>query len=379
VDLHCHGAGVNGTCFRFTKPEGRFGERAEVVGKKKEHVKRRPDMLRKIINVVLQAESRKNIRTYNKPAGFKTSPPVIRFFKKFDYLSLVIYVALTLISYQFMYPLLRMIMTSLMSPEDIINPTVNWLPKSWSFGNIRTALRVLDLKITLRNSLLFSGLLAVCQTLVSAMTGYAFARYNFKFKNFWFVMVILTFILPTPIMLIPRTMMAVTVRETFGFQMIGTVYPQLLMAITGQGIYSAILVLIFYNFIRLIPRALDEAASIDGANPMQIFYHVILKLSMSTILVVFLFSFVWNWNETYITNTLVRGQIPLLPHRLAMFDSIFENYASSSGGLDQGQQRVNEAYKMSATLISILPLLIMYMVVQKQLIKGIESAGLTGE
>jgi len=305
--------------------------------------------------------------------------PVMRFFKRLNYFNLVIYTALILISYQFVYPLLRMMMTSLMSPEDIINPTVNWLPKSWSFGNIQTALRVLDLKTTLRNSILFSGLLAACQTSVSAMTGYAFARYKFKLKNFWFVMVILTFILPTPIMLIPRTMMAVSVRETFGFQMIGTVYPQLLMAVTGQGIYSAILVLIFYNFIRLIPRALDEAAAIDGANPMQIFYHVILKLSLSTILVVFLFSFVWNWNETYITNTLVRGQIPLLPPRLAMFDSIFENYASSSGGLDQGQQRVNEAYKMSATLISILPLLIMYMVVQKQLIKGIESAGLTGE
>jgi multiple sugar transport system permease protein len=305
--------------------------------------------------------------------------PFLRFLKKIKYLNLMIYTALILISYQFLYPLLRMIMTSLMSPEDIINPTVNWLPKSGSFGNILTALRVLDLKTTLRNSILFSGLLAVCQTLVSAMTGYAFARYEFKFKNFWFVMVILTFILPTPIMLIPRTMMAMSVRETFGFQMIGTIYPQMFMAVTGQGVYSAILILIFYNFIRLIPRALDEAASIDGANPMQIFYHVILKLSLSTILVVFLFSFVWNWNETYITNTFVRGQIPLLPPRLAMFDSIFEQYASSSGGLNQEQQRVNEAYKMSATLISILPLFIMYIVVQKQLIKGIESAGLTGE
>jgi multiple sugar transport system permease protein len=272
-----------------------------------------------------------------------------------------------------------MIMTALMSPEDIINPTVNWLPKSWSFGNITTALRVLELKTTLKNSIFFSGLLAVCQTFISAMSGYAFARYEFKFKNFWFVMVILTFILPTPIMLIPRTMMAMSVRETFGLQMIGTIYPQMFMAVTGQGVYSAILVLIFYNFIRLIPRSLDEAASIDGANPLQIFYHVILKLSLSTILVVFLFSFVWNWNETYITNTFIRGQIPLLPPRLAMFDSIFEQYASSSGGLNQEQQRVNEAYKMSATLISILPLFVLYIVVQKQLIKGIESAGLTGE
>ena len=300
------------------------------------------------------------------------------FFKRIKYVNFVIYAALILISYQFMYPLLRMIMTSLMSQEDIINPTVNWLPKSGSFGNMRTALRVLDLKNTLVNSILFSGALAVCQTFVSAMTGYAFARYQFKFKNFWFIMVILTFILPTPIMLIPRTMMAVSVRETFGIQMIGTPYPQMLMALTGQGIFSAILILIFFNFFKLIPRALDESAAVDGANPMQIFYHIILKLSLSTILVVFLLSFVWNWNETYITNTFIRGQIPLLPSRLAMFDSIFEQYASA-GPLSQEQQRINEAYKMSATLISILPLFIMYLVVQRQLIRGIESAGITGE
>ena len=301
---------------------------------------------------------------------------VKQFLKRIKWVNLFIYVALILISYQFMYPLLRMIMTSLMSQEDIINPTVNWLPKSGSLGNLRMALKVLDLKTTLVNSILFSGVLSLCQTLVSAMTGYAFARYQFKFKNFWFIMVILTFILPTPIMLIPRTMMAVSFRETFGIQMIGTPYPQMLMALTGQGIFSAILILIFFNFFKLIPRALDEAAAIDGANPMQIFYHIILKLSLSTILVVFLLSFVWNWNETYITNTFVRGKIPLLPPRLAMFDSIFAQYAGAQG---REQQRINEAYKMSATLISILPLFIMYLVVQRKLIRGIESAGITGE
>ncbi|MCL2043063.1 MAG: carbohydrate ABC transporter permease [Treponema sp.] len=298
--------------------------------------------------------------------------------KRKKYLNLALYAVLILISYQFMYPLLRMITISLMSQEDIINPTVNWLPKTTSFGNLRTALGVLDLKTTLVNSLLLSSLLALCQTLVSAMTGFAFARFQFKFKNFWFIMVILTFILPTPITLIPRTMMAVSVRETLGFQMIGTPYPQLLMALTGQGIFSAILILIFYNFFRLIPRVLDEAAAIDGANPLQIFYHVILKLSLSTILVVFLLSFVWNWNETYITNTFIRGQIPLLPPRLASFDSIFEQLASA-GTAGQEQQRINEAYKMSATLISILPLFILYLIVQRQLIRGIENAGLTGE
>jgi multiple sugar transport system permease protein len=293
------------------------------------------------------------------------------------YANIAVYLVLILISYQFLYPMLRMITTALMSAEDIINPAVNWIPRTWAFGNIRIAAAVLDVKKTLFNSLWYSGLLAACQTLVSSMTGFAFARYDFKFKNFWFMMVIVSFILPAPVMLISRTMLFVGIQESTGMNMIGTPIPQVSMAIFGQGVYSAILILIFYNFIRMIPRALDEAATIDGASAGQIFYHIILKMSLTTILIVFLFSFVWNWNETFITATFLRDKIPLLPSRLNMFDSIFASY--SSAGRGSAQSRLNEAYKMSATFLSILPLFIIYLLVQRQFIKGIESAGITGE
>ena len=96
---------------------------------------------------------------------------------------------------------------------------------------------------------------------------------------------------------------------------------------------------------------------------------------MSTVLVVFLFSFVWNWNETYVTGTLVAGTIELLPAKLNLFDQQFDSLISSAGSAF----RLNEAYKMAATLISILPLIILYLFVQKQFIQGIENTGITGE
>ena len=300
-----------------------------------------------------------------------------RMLRRPKYANAAVYLVIILISYQFLYPMLRMITTALMSAEDIINPAVNWIPRSWAFGNIRVAAGVLDIKTTLLNSLWYSGLLAFSQTLVSAMTGFAFARYDFKFKNFWFMMVIVSFILPSPVMLISRTMLFVGIQESAGISMIGTPIPQVAMALLGQGVYSAILILIFYNFIRMIPKALDEAATIDGANAQQIFYHIIIRMSLTTILIVFLFSFVWNWNETFITAAFLRDKIPLLPSRLNMFDSIFASYGGAGGG--GAQSRLNEAYKMSATFISILPLFIIYLLVQRQFIKGIESAGITGE
>ncbi len=170
-------------------------------------------------------------------------------------------------------------------------------------------------------------------------------------------------------------MLFVTMQEAIGHVLIGTIYPQVLMAILGQGVYSTVLILIFYNFFNLIPKSLDEAAMIDGASALQVFYYVVIKLSASTILVVFLFSLVWNWNETYITSTLLRSGLQLLPIQLGVFDSEFASSIQASGDVF----KINEAYKMSATLISITPLLILYGFVQKKFIQGIESTGITGE
>lgn len=292
---------------------------------------------------------------------------------------IVVYAVLILISYQFLYPLLRMISLAMMSEADIIDPAVTWIPRSLNFNNLRLATQTLDLQRTLPGSILYASTLALCQTFVSALTGYAFARFEFPLKRFWFVMVLMTFIIPTPVVVIPRVMMFTSVQESWGPQMIGTPIPQILMSVFGQGVYSAVLILISYNFTRLIPRSLDEAASIDGANSFQVFVHVILRLSIPTLLIIFLFSFVWNWNESYLTATFLRGRIPLLPQRLSMFDNLFSSYGQGSGSSQNPQFRLNEAYKMAGTLISIMPLLGIYLFVQRHFIKGIENTGITGE
>ena len=297
-----------------------------------------------------------------------------------NYTNLAVYVILAFISYQFLYPLLRMVTLSFMGITDILDPTVNWIPRSFSMLNLQTANRIMNLSTTLRNSLVFVGVLALCQTLVSAMTGYALARFDVRFKQFWFVLIMLTFILPAPILLIPRMMMVLNFGDFTGIIVFGTVWPQITLALLGQGMFSAILILIFYNFTRMIPTALDEAASIDGANAFQVFYHVILKLSVTSLLVVFLLSFVWNWNETFITTTFLRGGLDLVTTRLEGFNQMFRHFAelTADGPAGMEEQRLNEAYRMAGTMIAITPLFVLYLLVQRQFIRGIENTGLTG-
>ncbi|MFQ9514581.1 MAG: carbohydrate ABC transporter permease [Eubacterium sp.] len=283
---------------------------------------------------------------------------------------IAIYFVLICIGYVYLKPIFEMISKSIMTAADLIDPSITWIAKHATLDNFTNAIKTLDVPASLINSIWFSGLLAIAQTAVSAMTGFALSRYTFRGRNIWYIMLILAFILPVPLLTVPRLMIFTQLYTVTGIKLIGSIAPQFLMALLGQGTYSTMLILIFYNFFNMIPKSLDEAAMIDGAGSLKVFYHVAIRLSLSTILVVFLFSFVFNWNETYTTNTMLRNAVELVPVKLSLFDS------ESGGGVSSN---INEAQKMAATLISIAPLLILYALVQKQFIQGIENTGITGE
>ena len=267
---------------------------------------------------------------------------------------IAIYFLLICIGFVYLEPIFEMISKSIMSAKDLIDPSITWIAKHFTLSNFKEAANTLDVSHSLINSIWVSALFALGQTIVSATTGFALSRYSFKGKGLWFGMIVLAFILPVPLLTVPRIIMLDSLNTAIGVKLIGTIIPQLLMSILGQGTYSTILILIFYNFFNMIPKSLDEAAMIDGA----------------TILVVFMFAFVFNWNETYSTSTLMRNSIELVPNQLTLFDN---NLTTSDVG------SVNEASKMAATLISIAPLLLLYALVQRQFIEGIENAGITGE
>jgi multiple sugar transport system permease protein len=311
-------------------------------------------------------------------ANVKRTFTTRKYFTKFVGVS-IIYILLITISYVFLFPLLNMVSLAFMSPEDVINVEVDFVPRSIYFGNFIVAMQALDGVRSLFNSIWFSGTLAIAQTIISALTGFAFARYDFRFKKILFALILVSFIVPVPIIFIPRLMMFISAQSNTGIKLIGTVIPQLTLALFGQGVNSAILILIFYNFFRLIPNVLYEAARIDGASAFKQFWEITIKMSLSTIVVVFLFSLVWNWNETYVTNQLLGDNMKVLPLQLGIFDTLFASRPSTNVPGQDGVARISEAYRMAATFISMVPLFILYFVAQKQFVEGIEKTGITGE
>ncbi|GAB4577542.1 MAG: carbohydrate ABC transporter permease [Anaerolineales bacterium] len=285
--------------------------------------------------------------------------------------TVLLYALLIAIGFVYLYPLLFMFVTSLKSPEDLLNPMVQWIPTELYTGNYEKAFRVLDYPNTLRASILISVVPSLLQTAVCSLVGYGLARYRFWGKNLIFILILSTFIIPAQNTVIPQML---TYRE---YGLLGNIYALLLPAMLGQGYKSAIFILIFYQTFLSLPKVLEEAARLDGASDIKIFFQIALPAAIPSFIISIIFSTVWYWNETYLTVIFLEGGIQSLPMQLAKFVQAYENLYPP--GTVNIFDRLNEAVKLSGTFLNILPLLLMYFVLQKWFVESIERTGITGE
>lgn len=281
------------------------------------------------------------------------------------------YVLLILFGFVYVYPMLYMLGYSFMSPSDVSNPTVNYLPTSWYFNNYTEAARVLNFGKTLWQTIYISVLPALAQTVSCCLVAYGLARFKFPGKKVIFGLILLTFIVPTQLTMLPQIVVYSNLK------IIDTVFTFILPAILGQGIKSAVFILIFYQFFRGIPDSVVEAAKIDGANSFQVFWKIGIPSCVPAILLSFLLSVVWYYNETVLTAIYMGGKVTTLPLELSKFKEAYESMVGGAGG--STGKSANEAVYMAGTLLSILPLLIMYAFTQKRFTDGIDKAGITGE
>jgi multiple sugar transport system permease protein len=279
----------------------------------------------------------------------------------------ILYALLTVIGFVYIYPLLHMLSYSFKSLADLLDPTINLLPSQFYLNNFIEAFEVLEYGKLLITSLTVTLIPALVQTFIASLIGYGFARFQFPLKKLWFGLLLATYIIPPQVTMIPRYVLF------FNLGILETVFAIIVPATFGQGLASAIFILIFYQFYLMVPKALDEAAQLDGATPWMIYTKVAIPLSLPSFLTSFLFSFVWYWNETYITRLFLGGGGETLLIRLLNFVSA---YNAIIGG---GQNVANEAIRMAATLLIITPLIIAYLILQRLFIEGIDRSGITGE
>ena len=285
--------------------------------------------------------------------------------------TILLYLLLIAIGFVYLYPLLFMFVTSLKSPSDLLNPMVQWVPTELYLGNYVKALRVLNYVKTLGSSLLISVVPSVIQAAICSLVGYGLARYRFPAKNLIFALILATFIIPAQNTVIPQML----TYKSLG--LLGDVRALLFPALLGQGFKSAIFFLIFYQNFQSLPKSLEEAARLDGASDVEIFIRIALPSAVPAYIISIIFSTVWYWNETYLTVIFLEGGIQSLPMQLTKFVQAYENLYPP--GTVNIFDRINEAVKLSGTFLNILPLLVMYFLLQKWFVESVERTGITGE
>ncbi|WP_199738079.1 carbohydrate ABC transporter permease [Falsibacillus albus] len=286
-------------------------------------------------------------------------------------IKILIYGLLIGIGFVYLFPMIYMGVYSLKTLDDLLNPLVNWIPTKLYWGNYSKADQVLSFFPTLFETLYVTVLPSVVQTAVAAVVGYGFARFEFKGKKILFALVLATFVIPPQVTLIPRY---IFFNE---LHILGSLKAFLLPAAFGQGINSAIFILIFFQFFRQVPKALEEAAQIDGAGHFRIFFTIALPMAVPAFIISFLFSFVWYWNETYLAAIYFGDALTTLPLQLQKFVATYQKMFPAGMGL--GENQLNEGIKMAGTLLSILPLLIVYFITQRWFVEGVDRSGITGE
>jgi multiple sugar transport system permease protein len=283
----------------------------------------------------------------------------------------ILYLLLIAIGFVYLYPLLFMFITSMKSPTDLLNPMVQWVPSELFMGNYTKALRVLSYSSTLRSSIMVSVIPSLIQTVVASLVGYGLARYRFPGKKILFFLILATFIIPAQNTVIPQ-MLAF---KDMG--LLGHINSLILPALMGQGFKSAIFILIFYQTFQSLPRVLEEAARLDGASDFKIFLRIAVPAAIPAYIISFIFSTVWYWNETYLTVIFLEGGITTLPMQLTRFTQAYENLYPP--GMVNIFDRLNEAVKLAGTFLNILPLLVMYFILQRWFVESVEMTGITGE
>ena len=283
---------------------------------------------------------------------------------------LAIYALLLDFGFVYIYPIIYMVLISLMPTSDLINPTIQWIPTYLDFENFIQVYNTLEYDVAFVNTVILAGVASILQTFSCALAGYGLAKFQVPLKKLWIVMLILVFVVPTSLTLVPQYVLF----NSYG--LVGTEFSIWLPAALGQGVKSSLFVLVFMQGFSY-PKAYDEAASIDGAGPIRNFFQIGLPMVVPTIILSLLLSFVWYWNETARSGLYLDGNIITLPLQLDKFNSLFgAAYPAAQGS---SLNRLNERIQMAATLLTVGPLMILYLVMQRKFVEGVEASGITGE
>jgi len=288
---------------------------------------------------------------------------------------------LTGLSFVILYPVYTMIAAAFTSKADMLDSTVFLIPRTLSVYAFTIASELLNYQKSLALTLFIAVTVAAVQTLICMMAGYGFGRFRLPLKKLLFAMVLFTVVVP------PQLYMSTLYLQFKDFSLFGlfktnllnSFTPLYLLALTGNGIKNGLFIYIFRQNFRNMPNEIEEAALVDGAGTFKTFSHVMLPNAMASIVTIFLFSFVWQYNDSF-----YMGLFMTSPDILSINFNIayhWDTQMLQTMGLSDADifNPVFAATVRSACALLILaPVIAVYLALQRFFVESVERAGVVG-
>ncbi len=289
------------------------------------------------------------------------------------------------ISYVILFPFYSKISSSFMAREDFVDVTVRLLPKNPTLATYKAIIVDNKYFTALLNTFVLSLVCGVLQTFVSCLVGYGFAKFKFKGNSNLFGLVIFTMVVPNPtlylsmfmkfryfdVLWIVEALNGLGIVEEASINLINTNAPLYILSATGLAYKNGLYIFLMRQFFKGIPDELEESAYLDGYGVFKTFFKIIIPLSVTMMITVFMFSFCWQWTDNFYTEMFytTTGDL-LLPDIVKVPKSLDTNYAA--------KEMFTSAIRNTAGILIVAPLIVLYLFGQKYIVQGIERSGITG-
>ncbi len=281
-----------------------------------------------------------------------------------------------------LYPILVQATSVFKSQADMYDNTVFLFPREPTTRNLTRVLEYLDYGKTFARTLLFSLGVGLAQAFSCTLVAYGLGRFRFPGKNLVFGLVVFSLVLPPQLLLLPLFMLFHNFRplailslgfvHSGGINLINTPVPFLLLSLTATGFKNGLYIYMLRQYFRNVPSSLEEAAYIDGCGTFKTFWRIMLPGAVPVLVTVFLFAFVWQWNDYFYVGAL-GPTMDILTTKLQNL-----GYVITSQDGDVWNTLQQNIYNNVAVILQMIPLLVLYLFTQRFFVESIERSGMVG-
>lgn len=284
-----------------------------------------------------------------------------------------------------LYPMLYMLAIGFRDVRDMFDNSVVWISKHFTVDNLKYAYTSMNYPVTLANTAILSLICSALSMASAAITGYGFARFKFRGRNLLFILVLITIIVPPQTYIMPlyvncryfdwfgiTAIINLFTEQPVYTNLIGSRFSMVLPTVFSSGIRSGLFIYIFRQFFRGLPRELEEAGAIDGCGFIRSFLRIMVPSAKPAFVTVFLLSMVWYWNDYQFSGMLL-SNVRSLTVALMSIESLM---ISASNTLPRVEEII--VVQQAGCLLVVLPLVLLFAVLQKQFTQSIERTGIVG-